>query len=981
MQSKSLEVNISAGMELDFNNVSPNNQQQELVSWADISSDNVPDIYDTTIENNTSLGYTNDILQQFVRNPQQNNTGNRKRKLHKCCIMIEANNNLRYIQFYNDGSAEWTILCQNPFSNIYRLVNYTENKMSSFIIVTYNTSRIGLSIINESKLYKSGILDTLKADSMVNIDVEGVQKDKLISAISEFLQNEANKKEEVFLYPMSGWILDKKKFYTLNNKEALFFKLQKEFPKLPVFKRTLKQDNLVLITPHFKGARQAVYSLAFYGSILMTLLQNAGGDTGFAIWIPNNSKGRKFVDVFFRIWENYQSEIDISQKRQIKEIVNEAKDEPVIIRFDDNRQDSRRNIKNLLNDFLNGVDCISIGKIRGIPIIISDNFFQLRELIDIPERIFPLIPNTDEEFTMQHTSADTASKFISWCIKNYDFVINILDKYINGKYKDIILSSLEKTFFAIQMVVNIFINANDAIEIEQDFDKEYIKDISQILFYLKDSLKKFYEKTKSEMFRQWLSECLIKNELTLKNNNDVTESELDGKVVVYGNSGEMYFDDKAFETVLKKGEMADYDFMLRALAEQGAIQTEAKSNGFVTYKVKCAVPSGCGRNQKRLIKFNVGVLMDREGAEFDGELLQNEISDEMLENSCYLKIGTRYNGKKLKYDLYGENNTNAMVLVTGVSGSGKTNFSYNVIRQALKQNIIILVPDYSDSFETSKFFEFKCNVFSAENFPVSPFSKMALDEDNETAARRCVDLLKSVFNMGSKQKVLMERIVRQLLEQGLPITFSTIAAKINESEEDEFESIYWLDIYSKFNAFEKSKKSWTDIYNCSPGLYIIKFDGMYIRQDQIKCTELILMSLFEWLRVQGQEKCNKKIQIHLDEAQDLIYSEKSSLALLMRQGRKFGLSVFLYTQSLFTFSADVKEILMQSALLVNFKQTPNKAKQLSKLLEDDEKEAKDIEKQLKCLKKGEAFARGYFLKENGMQTNLINVKVQTPLAE
>lgn len=33
------------------------------------------------------------------------------------------------------------------------------------------------------------------------------------------------------------------------------------------------------------------------------------------------------------------------------------------------------------------------------------------------------------------------------------------------------------------------------------------------------------------------------------------------------------------------------------------------------------------------------------------------------------------------------------------------------------------------------------------------------------------------------------------------------------------------------------------------------------------------------------------------------------------------------------------------------------------------------------LKKGEAFVRGYFLKENGMQTDLINVKVQTPLAE
>ncbi len=323
-----------------------------------------------------------------------------------------------------------------------------------------------------------------------------------------------------------------------------------------------------------------------------------------------------------------------------------------------------------------------------------------------------------------------------------------------------------------------------------------------------------------------------------------------------------------------------------------------------------------------------------------------------------------------------------MVLVTGSSGNGKTNFSYNMIRQALEQDVIVLVPDYSGSFEVGKFYEFdKTNIFSAEDFSVSPFNKMTPDEDKETTARRCAELLRQVFDMGVNQEKLLKGISMEFLESGIPVTLSGIANAINYMEEPEFESIRRLNIYGTLNVFEKSEKSWDDIYKNGTGLYVIKFDERYTSQDQIKCTELLLMSLFEWLRTQGQEKCNKKIQIHLDEAQSLRYSEKSPLTLLMRQGRKFGCSVFLYTQSLFTFDTNVKEIWTQAALLVNFKQTQKGAGQLAKLLEDDEKEAKELARQLKHLKKGQAIASGCFQKGNGMQTNIINVKVQTPLAE
>ncbi len=348
--------------------------------------------------------------------------------------------------------------------------------------------------------------------------------------------------------------------------------------------------------------------------------------------------------------------------------------------------------------------------------------------------------------------------------------------------------------------------------------------------------------------------------------------------------------------------------------------------------------------------------------------------------TCCIKIGTRKNGKNLEYPLY--SSINPMVTVTGNSGSGKTNFSYHIIRQSLKQRIAVLIPDYSGSFELTKVQGFPVEIFSADNFPVSPFNKMISDEDIKTTSRRCADFLGLVFKMGLKQKTLLRNIIMQLIDKGMAVTFPNIVSQIhkqNDSDEARYESMNPFDGYEKLDIFNESGQSWNYIYSSDAKLYVIKFDEKYTREDQILFSELLLMSLFEWLRTYEKKKFRRKIQIHLDEAQDLNYSEKFPLSLLIRQGRKFGCSLFLYTQSLFTFEPGIREILTQAALLVNFKQTPGGAKQLARLLEDDAGMGKELETEFKHLKRGEAFASGSFLKKDGTYTNILNVKVNIPL--
>lgn len=346
-----------------------------------------------------------------------------------------------------------------------------------------------------------------------------------------------------------------------------------------------------------------------------------------------------------------------------------------------------------------------------------------------------------------------------------------------------------------------------------------------------------------------------------------------------------------------------------------------------------------------------------------------------------LDIGTRRNGRKLRYAM-DERNANAMALVTGTSGSGKTNFSFYIMQQAIKQGTIVFVPDYSGSIDIRKFPRYHTKVYDVENFPVSPFSELSQEETHRITAKRCADFLGQVCNLGINQKVLLQKIVVGRLERGVPVTIKRIAYDIEMQlvyfKNSEFECLKNFVKYAENDAFETSDKRWDDLYDESGILYVIRFSENYSRKEQIFLSELIMLSLFEWLRARGQDNCIQRIQIHLDEAQDLNLSEKSAVSLLMRQGRKYGCSLILYTQSLFTFEARVKEVFSQASLFVNFKQTPIAAKKFANLLEDEEEDCQKNTEQLKNLKRGQAVAWGRFLKDNGENTNLVSVLVEVP---
>ena len=101
----------------------------------------------------------------------------------------------------------------------------------------------------------------------------------------------------------------------------------------------------------------------------------------------------------------------------------------------------------------------------------------------------------------------------------------------------------------------------------------------------------------------------------------------------------------------------------------------------------------------------------------------------------------------------------------------------------------------------------------------------------------------------------------------------------------------------------------------------------------------------------------------------------------MRQGRKFGCSVFLYTQSLFTFKPEVREIFTQAALTIYFGQTEKGSKQVAGALELDGDDKSKLAEEIMNLDKGQAVAWGRFIRQDEKMTNQIHVQVQIPLVK
>jgi len=122
-------------------------------------------------------------------------------------------------------------------------------------------------------------------------------------------------------------------------------------------------------------------------------------------------------------------------------------------------------------------------------------------------------------------------------------------------------------------------------------------------------------------------------------------------------------------------------------------------------------------------------------------------------------------------------------------------------------------------------------------------------------------------------------------------------------------------------------------------------------------TEFALIDLYWFARAQGDQSSPKVVV--LDEIQNLDHSEGAPLAQYLREGRKFGLSTILATQTLRNLKDDAKDRLFQAAHKLFFKPADTELQEYAKILERTTGERTEIWiRRLSGLSKGECYSLG-----------------------
>lgn len=129
-------------------------------------------------------------------------------------------------------------------------------------------------------------------------------------------------------------------------------------------------------------------------------------------------------------------------------------------------------------------------------------------------------------------------------------------------------------------------------------------------------------------------------------------------------------------------------------------------------------------------------------------------------------------------------------------------------------------------------------------------------------------------------------------------------------------------------------------------------------------AEIFLSNLWRNVQFNGVSAMGEGLVVVLDEFQNLSLKDDAVLRDMLREGRKFGVSLILATQTLETFPKDVLALLNQAASRLYFKPTPSEARRIAKEL--DFENPNGWAKTLLGLEIGESVAAGSFCIE-GME--------------
>jgi len=333
--------------------------------------------------------------------------------------------------------------------------------------------------------------------------------------------------------------------------------------------------------------------------------------------------------------------------------------------------------------------------------------------------------------------------------------------------------------------------------------------------------------------------------------------------------------------------------------------------------------------------------------------------------------------------------SNRHMLIFGSSGEGKTYAIQCMLCEMVKFRQKNLIIDYTNGFlpnhlesVAKEIMNPKQHVVSNEPLPINPFLPQVSDnggiiikESANNIGKRIAGLFNAVYQIGDQQYSVLHRAIMEgvetLKEQ---MNLDQMLSIIEDMANDKKFKTTAQTLHNKLRpfildepfAYGKDGFDWVSIFqDQDPLCNIFQLVGMDDHSKKL-ITEFILWDLYGFLQSKGK-KTDPKV-IVLDEVQNLDHQEGSPLSKYLREGRKFGLSLMLATQTMSNMKKDEQDRMFLAAHKLFFRPADTELKTFANIaaLFAGQSPSEWVNK-LSSLKKGECFSIGQALNEKNDQ--------------
>lgn len=325
--------------------------------------------------------------------------------------------------------------------------------------------------------------------------------------------------------------------------------------------------------------------------------------------------------------------------------------------------------------------------------------------------------------------------------------------------------------------------------------------------------------------------------------------------------------------------------------------------------------------------------------------------------------------------------TNRHLLIFGKSGVGKTYAIQTLLFELSRSGQNAVIVDYTDGFLSEHIeppFRDACKPRShfviQQPLPVNPFRRqrsllngMEYREKPFIVAGRVTSVINSVYSsLGEQQQALLTKTIQNgIREMGDGFDFPTLLDRLEGGDKPGQNLANKLTPLVNMELFASgAENAWDDFFRNEENRVNILQLSKIPKDLQRIATEFILWDLYDYATSSGNK--NNPLPIVLDEIQNLDHRLDAPLGKYLTEGRKFGISLVLATQTLSNLKSDERDRLFQASHKLFFRPAETEVKEYARILEQSSAQKADTWiARLNKLNKGECYSLGPSMKEGG----------------